>query len=305
MSSCLRLGFRMTEFVVGKNSAPRIAEYVYTSLLKQNFTKRLINRLILAALPSVAVVGNARVVLNLNDPVVSGALAFGVYEISEIQFMSRVLAPGQVVIDVGANVGLYTALAGLAVGPSGRVIACEPDSESFRHLQQTVKANALENVDLVNAAVSDKIGMARLYVSPHNRGDNRLYPSGNMTTYADVETVRLDHFLRARNIDVIDVVKVDVQGYEGHVLESLWEPIKRSKAIKMLIEFWPDGLRQAGTDPVQMLKRLEEAGLAVFELMPDASIVQVADKLEFTARWPGRKYTNLVLLGPEAVEDRQ
>ena len=81
------------------------------------------------------------------------------------------------VVDVGANVGLYTAMAGMAVGPAGRVVALEPDPECFGVLQQTIRVNVLENVDAVFAAASDSNGTTRLFTSSDNRGDNRLYHS--------------------------------------------------------------------------------------------------------------------------------
>ncbi len=118
-----------------------VAEFVYTTVLRPTWLRARVNRLIIALLPAFVRIGNAVVVLNPQDPVVSGALALGVYERCEIALMQRLCKPGQVMVDIGANVGLYTAIAGLALGPSGRVIAMEPEPESFGYLQKTMEAN--------------------------------------------------------------------------------------------------------------------------------------------------------------------
>jgi FkbM family methyltransferase len=277
-----------------------LAEFIYTTVLRPPLIQSLANKLILAILPTSVRVGNATVIINPHDPVVSGALTLGVYEKREISFMQRVCKPGQVMVDVGANVGLYTAIAGVALGPSGRIIALEPDPESFSFLEKTVSANRLTNTQIVKAAASCANGMTRLFTSSRNRGDNRLYQSEVADGCVEVETLRLDDYFEAHGVAAVDIIKIDVQGFEGHVIEGLEKTIRRSPQLQMLMEFWPLGLSSAGTNPVELLQRLDNLGLEMYEVKDRGDFIPVTDRNEFVSRFRGREYTNLVLLGPDS-----
>jgi FkbM family methyltransferase len=276
------------------------AEFIYATLLKQRFLRAVANGIILGVLPRAVRVGEATVVINPRDPVVSGALAFRVYEKSEIAFIRRVCKPGLTMLDIGANVGLYTALAGTQIGPLGKVIAFEPDPESFALLQQTAAANNLVNVQLVQAAASNSDGSALLFTSSENRGDNRLYHFEMTDGSVLVRTVKLDDYLEDSGISSVDLIKIDVQGYEGIALEGLERTISRSNNLRMLMEFWPDGLRRAGTDPLILLRRLSDLGLKIHQLGRRGDFFAISDWSTLIKRHPGRKYTNLVLVGASA-----
>src|ERR1700743_2415223 len=98
-------------------------EFVYTVLLKPAPLRKLANASIRALPPRTLHRHGATVVLNPNDPVVSGALTFGGYEIPETKFFLRVCRPGMTFLDIGANVGYYTALALACMQGQGKIIA--------------------------------------------------------------------------------------------------------------------------------------------------------------------------------------
>jgi FkbM family methyltransferase len=270
-----------------------IAEFVYTTVLKSNPLRKTANAIIKSILPKQVRFGSAVTVLNPNDPVVSGALAFRVYEKSETAFLKRTFFPGMVFLDIGANVGYYTALAGHAAGPVGRVLALEPDPESFAYLTQTIQANRLTNVTSFQLAASDQVGSAQLHISADNRGDNRLYANELASDVVTVATTTVDALLQQVGI-AVDVIKMDVQGAEGRVLNGMKGMLAQSRPITLLTEFWPDGLRKAKTEPQQFLSTLESLGLRIHELRPDGSLSPIADKEALIMRYPGRKYTNIV-----------
>lgn len=270
-----------------------LAEFVYTVVLKPKPLKAAANRMIRTILPRTVECGPIHVVINPTDPVVSGALAFGVYERGELAFVNKSIRPGMTVLDIGANVGLYTALAGNAAGPQGRVIAFEPDPESFGYLQRTIQENGLKNVEAVNAAASDTDKESWLYTSSSNRGDSRLYDNELSDNRVQIRQIRLDDFLPTLGIRQVDFIKMDVQGFEGHVLSGMKEIIRNSPKLVMMSEFWPDGLQRAGSDPHEVLTSLEQLGLQLFELDPKGNTCPLVDKGAFIARCPGRKYANI------------
>src|SRR3989344_7406435 len=100
-------------------SAP---EFIYTVILKPRLLKALTNKILLFIIPKQVVIPEGIVVLNPKDPVVSGALALGVYEKFETALMRRLLTAGMTVLDIWANVGYFTAIFARLVGQRGKVI---------------------------------------------------------------------------------------------------------------------------------------------------------------------------------------
>ena len=271
-----------------------LAEFVYCYLLRPWPLRQLTNWTIRKLLPKQVEIHGATVVLNPTDPVVSGALHFGVYEKAETRFFQSACRDGMTFLDVGANLGYYTALAARAVGPNGRVLAVEPDPDSFGYLEQTIAANAVGNVKAFPVAASDAHAMLPLYISTDNRGDNRLYASDEERPQVAVKARPLDALLRENKIDTVDLIKIDVQGYEPKVIAGLRETITASPNLTLLTEFWPQGIDEAGEDANEFLQTLRELGLTLHELQPDGSLAELTDDTDLIARHQGRRYTNLI-----------
>ena len=271
-----------------------LAEFVYCYLLRPWPLRQLTNWTIRQLLPTQVEIHGATVVLNPTDPVVSGALRFGVYEKAETLFFRSTCCDGMTFLDVGANLGYYTALAARAVGPNGRVLAVEPDPDSFGYLEQTIAANAIGNVKAFPVAASDAHAMLPLYISTDNRGDNRLYASDEERPQVEVEARPLDALLRENKIETVDLIKIDVQGYEPKVIAGLRETIIASPNLTLLTEFWPQGMTEAGGDANEFLQTLRELGLTLHELKPDGSLAELNNDTDLIARHQGRRYTNLV-----------
>ena len=271
-----------------------LAEFVYCYLLRPWPLRPLANWAIRQLLPAQVNFGEAVVVLNPDDPVVSGALHFGVYEKAETKFFQTTCLNGMTFLDVGANIGYYTALAARAVGPAGKIIALEPDPESFKYLEQTIAANGTENVRVFPVAASDASAMLSLYISADNRGDNRLYATGETRPRIEVEAVATDELLADNRIETIDLIKIDVQGYEPKVIAGLRDTISRSPNLTLLTEFWPKGIRDAGGDPTEFLNTLRDLNLTLHELNASGELSELTDDADLIARHQGRRYTNLV-----------
>jgi FkbM family methyltransferase len=273
-----------------------LSEFIYTELLRPAPVKRAANAILLSIVPKTVRVGPAIVHLNPSDPVVSGALALRVFERHELAFFSRSCREGMTVVDVGANVGVYTALAMHLTGATGTVIAIEPHAESRRFLDLTTKANATTKTQLhvFDCAASDHEGTAQLFPNPHNKADNRLYRS-EATPYAQSASVQLrtiDAILDELDLHAIDILKIDVQGSELSAITGAAKTIRNSPGMMLLTEFWPDGIRQAaGCAPECYLELLRDLGLTLFEL-------KRARLSPLSSDWPrrltGRRYTNLI-----------
>jgi FkbM family methyltransferase len=274
-----------------------VAQFVYTVLLKPRPLRVAANAAIRALLPERVRVGGAAVWLNPHDPVISGALALGVYERGEIAFFRSQFRAGMTLVDVGANVGLYSALALSTPGFHGRVLALEPHAESRRYLEKTIAGNAHVPgaAQIVGLAASDRAGTLPLYQNPENKGDNRLYPDPLLQGEEHVGADTLDSICRGAGIASAQFVKIDVQGAEAQVVRGGAGLLGASAQCVLMTEFWPYGLARCGDDPVDYLEMLGALGFRLFELTGSRGRLEpVSSARALIERTQGRRYANLV-----------
>lgn len=124
---------------------------------------------------------------------------------------------GEVVLDAGAHIGMFTCLAGLIVGNEGKVYSFEPSREFAEILQKNVELNGLNNVVIVQKALGDQERLASM--------DGILVTNDE----GDVQVTTLDRFVQENGIDRINFLKMDVEGYERKVLLGGMESLKKFK----------------------------------------------------------------------------
>jgi FkbM family methyltransferase len=254
-------------------------------------------------LRSRAEVRGHRMFLDPTDGIVSPTLLQdGVFEPTETELLEREIGPGDVVLDVGANIGYYTLLFARRVGPQGRVFAFEPDPANFQLLRRNVRANGYRNVTLVPAAVSDRTAPTRLYLCRENKGDHRLYDSRDDRPSIEVPATTLDDYFAAYD-GPIDVIKLDIQGSEGRALRGMSGLLRRHPGLKLTTEFWPIGLERAGTDPRGYLEDLIRWGFRLHEIDERREALGPADAAGLLATYTAanQDFTNLFCVRPGAA----
>ncbi len=188
----------------------------------------------------------------------------GSYEEFETEIIMKDVKQGDIVLDIGANIGYYTLIFARLVGEKGKVYAFEPDPVNFALLKRNVEINGYDNVVLIEKAVSDRSGKIRLFLCEENKGDHRIYNSGDHRDVIDVEGVSVDDYFEKKQH--IDFIKMDIQGAEGLVLQGMEYILKSNKAVKIVTEFWPIGLKRSGTSSKPVLACLLNHGFSLFEL---------------------------------------
>ena len=177
----------------------------------------------------------------------------------ERALLRQIIQPGMTVVDVGANIGIYTRFFSRLAGGSGRVHAFEPASSNFKRLQENV--GRLANVSLSHAAIGDHSGTIRLYVSDELNVDHRTFDSGDGRKEIDVPVMSLDDYFVAGQR--VDIIKIDVQGYELSVLQGARRVLKENHDIKVLMEFWPYGLTKASVMPSDVIELIQSLGFEI------------------------------------------
>ena len=178
------------------------------------------------------------VIPSLREPVGFYLLIDGIYEVEAVNFVLEHLKPGAVFIDVGANIGSFALPAARKVGHTGCVIAVEPSPRVFPYLQQNVTLNGLSNIKLIQCAVTD-CDWLRLpfYEAPiEHFGMGSLGPQFHANPLS-VLTHTLDHIMSEQNIESVDVIKVDVEGFEVAVFQGAEKLLTNGKSPIVVFEF--------------------------------------------------------------------
>ena len=218
----------------------------------------------------------------------------GIHEKIITNLIKKEIHSGDVVLDIGAHIGYYTLQFANLVGPTGKVYAFEPEPKNFELLKKNVQINKHDNVVLIQKIVSDKDGIVEFFISKFDSIGNKLFKSnGEHETkeYAiKIESTTLDEYFKDSK-EKIDFIKMDIQGGEGKATLGMKNLLKENKNLKIVQEWWPDGLKQNHTNPEDHLKFLRHIGYKFYEI--DSSIKK--DILPTTIEQLLEKYPNSLI----------
>lgn len=170
----------------------------------------------------------------------------GTYEAGTLWVLQQCLRPGDVFIDVGANIGLMSLVAARAVGARGHVYACEPDPGTYAILKQNIEINQLRNLSTFPIALGASAATLALHRTiDRNRGSASLAApgeAGDGGTLVPVKT--LDEFCREHAISNVRMLKIDVEGWELPVLQGAQKllegapaPVKEAQSPIVCVEY--------------------------------------------------------------------
>jgi FkbM family methyltransferase len=157
---------------------------------------------------------------------------FGTYEPELREIFRAVLSPGGVALDIGANVGWHTLLMARLVGSGGRVLAVEANPSVRNRLKENLNLNRLAGVEIIPHALGDADGVLDFYApgaDDPGSGAGHVVAGGEKAErdVVRVETRRLDAIASLARLERLDLVKIDVEGYEWPVLKGGEETIAR------------------------------------------------------------------------------
>jgi FkbM family methyltransferase len=205
---------------------------------------------------------------------------------TERRLLSRNLSPGCVVVDAGANIGIYSRFLSSSVGSAGMVHSFEPDPQNFARLRTEVAG--LPNVRVNQLALSDRTGDSLLYVCEELNVDHRAYPTeGETRQTLSIRSTTLDDYFKSG--ERVDFIKMDVQGYELHALRGARRVVRENPHIKLLLELWPYGLKQAGAEWKEIIELLRDLSMDLMFVTTKGVMPFDARNVRSDAAW----YVNL------------
>ena len=206
-----------------------------------------------------------------DDALVGQAVRHGVYEPEVCALFRRILRPGMNVLDLGANIGFFSLLAASLVGPSGHVQAVEPNPVNVRLLEASRRANAFDQLSVLQVAASSEHGLLVLHTS-YSNGTTAGLPD-DVAAVLNAHTVpalRLDDVLPAAR--PISLVKIDVEGAEYLALRGCEAMLRRDRP-PIVSEFSPGLLSGiSGIEGEDYLRWLAGLGYSLSVLRPDGTL---------------------------------
>lgn len=194
---------------------------------------------------------------------------FGLYDQAETVLIVSVLALGDVVFDIGANVGYYSMLASQLVGPSGQGHAFEPIRDTAKRLRSAVPCNDIKNIVVNQVAVGTCEGTLDLYVGCQNMGNSRwasVVPSDRRPNVVTVRQRRADEYVAAHGIKTVRLVKLDIEGFEPEAISGMHSLLDRTDAPDILCELNPWLLERRGFDSRAITLPLAAHGYRLFSI---------------------------------------
>jgi FkbM family methyltransferase len=204
---------------------------------------------------------------DLREPVAFRLLVDGVYEPEVLSFVLDRLPAHGAFVDVGANIGVFALPAARRVGPHGRVVAIEASDTVFDCLRSNAAANGLSHVNVLHVAALDAEGDVPFYPAPADHfGMGALAPQFDAAS-VEVPGARLDRLLAVANVTHVDVLKVDVEGFEVKVFAGALRLLLASHPPVIVFEFsdWAEA-RAPGAQPGDAQRFLMAHGYSVWTL---------------------------------------
>ena len=206
--------------------------------------------------------GAARFICDPRDVIAREAWFCGGYEAIETRLVRHWLGPGATFVDVGANWGYFSLIAGARVGPHGRVVALEPDPRVFARLTLNRTLNPDLAIEPLALAASDQAGVVRLQ-GHDETGDN--FGLSRLVLVADergiddqandphapptfqANAIRLDDLFDQLGLATVDLIKIDIEGAEALALRGLERTLRSGRARRLLLELHPLQLVEFGS----------------------------------------------------------
>ena len=207
----------------------------------------------------------------------------------EIAFLCRSLGAGSRVVDIGANYGLYSLSLAEIAGPAGHVWSIEPASQTAAYLRMSVGVNELGNITVIQKALSNRPGTARLSVEA-NSELNSISQGDTGGATEEVELDTLDSLAAAHGWNDVDFLKLDAEGEEGRILEGGAAFLRTADPLVMF------EIKHGASLNLQLVERLASAGYGAYMLVPGLGLLVPFDpaapsdpfRLNLFACKPGR-----------------
>lgn len=244
----------------------KFAEFILINLFsKTSFYTKIIPQEYLYPKKSPRYYDKNGIKLNLNiSNVIDHGIYFGIQD-SGFENLIKLIKPHFHIFDIGANIGT-TAVKFAKLSSKGKVYAFEPSSLNFKRLTEHISMNNIDNLVCENFAFGDRYGTLKLYsVDENNPGMNMILDHAESDLiFENIKITTVDSYVSSKNIESIDLIKIDVEGFEFNVLKGALESISRFRPI-IFMEVIDIYLKNNGSSAQEILTFFEKLNYKVFK----------------------------------------
>ena len=188
----------------------------------------------------------------------------------ELLAMERLVKKGDTVIDIGANIGLFTVFLSKLVGPKGHLYAFEPILDTYWRMRENLALNRCDNAAAYQQALSNKNGTATMNVFPEGYGAWNTFGTPKFgeiiaVSKESVPLIKLDSFAKRENLKKVDFLKIDVEGYEYDVLQGARDMLANNRVKYLSFEISEIPLKGAGRKGEDIFNILKSHGYLAYE----------------------------------------
>ena len=211
------------------------------------------------------------------------------FEPQTTDLIQKNIFSGNIVVDIGANIGFFTLIMANGVKKEGKVFSFEPELENYKLLSKNVKENNLQNIILENKAVGNKNGSTEMYLASkenniYSQSMHRIFSSkivSQNSTPITIKIIKLDDFFEKLDlIKKIDLIKIDVEGAEFDVLKGMDKILDSNKDLKIIMEFSLENLQDFGSKPDEVLDFLLKKNFKLWKINENEKKVEEIFNIE-------------------------
>lgn len=258
-----------------------INPYLFFQYLNKFFIEKIYVRLFGFKLPENKLKKIGDVVFSFDfgfdkmDDLYLEQMNFGLYELSTVRTMKKFLKRGDIFIDVGANIGYFTALGANLVGKTGEVHSFEPIPLYFDHLKKVADVNPDYGITINKCALGENAGTAKIDFTkpPHIGGSTFIL--NTVQDHIPVQTIevpviRLDQYLKEKGIEKISLIKMDTEGFEFPILKGLQNYFENTNDRPVIIcEFVPASYPHINSTVEQFVEYMRKYGYEAYNVFND------------------------------------
>lgn len=226
--------------------------------------------------------GNIRLWIDLADHIESQIFLHEMQEgdRGQVRCLKRIWTPGMCFLDIGANIGVQSLLAAQHLGNEGSVHAFEPVQRLAQRLRTNLALNRFSQVQVHPIALSDQFGSTNIWIPRHNNlGMSSLHASTGDFESETIQTSRLDDWTKEQSIHKIDLIKIDVEGHELHVLLGGLKVLRVMRPI-ITLELSRTHLQRAQTSPEAITDFLVNLGYIAYGISDQGDLISSPQWIE-------------------------
>ena len=226
----------------------------------------------------------------------------GYYESKELDIFIDACKRAETIVDVGANIGLYSIIASKNIKKGGKIHSFEPVKENLDILYRNIELNSSKNVTVQEKAVGKTSGKLTIYLSPRNIGTHSAAKSHALGSESiEVPMTNVDSYVKKNKLTV-DILKIDIEGYDGYAIMGAEKTIRKDSPT-LFLEYGPSELIKCDINPSELLDFLGDAYkyiILVKEVRGDITTIST-DELK---QWPDQRMENLIFTNDKKLVNR-